>query len=76
VLRRTRWSHEEESVILQDTLVIMNISSRFRFWIRMDQITRDDDFHEGKDDESPLFTPSSEPPDDSCPNNEGFANDF
>jgi len=42
----------------------------------MDQITRDDDFHEGKDDESPLFTPSSEPPDDSCPNNEGFANDF
>jgi hypothetical protein len=40
------------------------------------KITRDVDFHEGKDDESPLFTPSPGPPDDSGPNNEGFANDF
>ena len=40
------------------------------------KITRDVDFHEGKDDEPPLFTPSPGPPDDSGPNNEGFANDF
>ena len=40
------------------------------------KITRDVDFHEGKDDEPPLFTPSQRPPDDSGPNNQGLVHDF